>query len=284
MTLMNMLKRIREETDDKVVLVSNFTATLDVVEAMCRRNRFTTLRLDGSTKQDDRMDIVSEFNRGNARSSFVFLLSTKTGGQGLNLIGANRLFLIDSDWNPSVDKQAMARIVSRCAACRAACRSPGPAQHRDGQKKRCYIYRLLLAGTMDEKIYQRQISKIGLSDSLMVSVALLLCSCLAHASAPQENGSSSSKASDSFSLEDVSATALTAFALAHSTLCSCVTSSRSTATRRACRTMPCAARAAATVWPVRAEVHWTPTKTSRTAMAPAASSLRRSRLRSRSIR
>lgn len=67
------------------------------------------------------------------------------------MIGANRLILFDSDWNPSVDRQAMARI------------------HRDGQKKTCYIYRLLIPGTMDEKIYQRQLSKLSLSDALMVS-------------------------------------------------------------------------------------------------------------------
>jgi DNA repair and recombination protein RAD54B len=78
-------------------------------------------------------------------------LSTKAGGTGINLIGANRLILFDSDWNPSTDRQAMARI------------------HRDGQKKPCYIYRILIPGTMDEKIYQRQISKLSLSDSLMVS-------------------------------------------------------------------------------------------------------------------
>jgi DNA repair and recombination protein RAD54B len=92
---------------------------------------------------------VNQFNRDGVDSSFVFLLSAKSGGVGLNLIGANRLVLIDSDWNPSTDLQAMARI------------------HRDGQKKVCYIYRLLLSGTMDEKIYQRQISKLGLTDSLI---------------------------------------------------------------------------------------------------------------------
>lgn len=79
----------------------------------------------------------------------VFLLSTKAGGAGLNIIGASRLILFDSDWNPSTDLQAMARI------------------HRDGQKKPCFIYRFLTTGTMDEKIYQRQITKTGLADSFM---------------------------------------------------------------------------------------------------------------------
>ncbi len=132
-----------------MVLVSNFTSTLDIVEAMMRKKRYSYLRLDGKTPQDERMDMVNQFNRDGVDSSFVFLLSAKSGGVGLNLIGANRLVLIDSDWNPSTDLQAMARI------------------HRDGQKKVCYIYRLLLSGTMDEKIYQRQISKLGLTDSLI---------------------------------------------------------------------------------------------------------------------
>ncbi len=147
--VMNLLETLRAQTDDKVVLVSNFTSTLDIVEAMMRKKRYSYLRLDGKTPQDERMAMVNQFNREGVHNSFVFLLSAKSGGVGLNLIGANRLVLIDSDWNPSTDLQAMARI------------------HRDGQKKTCYIYRLLLSGTMDEKIYQRQISKIGLSDSLM---------------------------------------------------------------------------------------------------------------------
>ena len=147
--VMNLLQSVRAQTKDKVVLVSNFTSTLDVVEAMMRKKRYPYLRLDGKTPQDERMAMVNQFNRDGVDSSFVFLLSAKSGGVGLNLIGANRLVLIDSDWNPSTDLQAMARI------------------HRDGQKKPCYIYRLLLSGTMDEKIYQRQISKLGLSESLM---------------------------------------------------------------------------------------------------------------------
>ncbi|TKY89822.1 hypothetical protein EX895_001119 [Sporisorium graminicola] len=147
--VMNLLQTVRAQTNDKVVLVSNFTSTLDIVEAMMRKKRYPYLRLDGKTPQDERMAMVNQFNREGVDNSFVFLLSAKSGGVGLNLIGANRLVLIDSDWNPSTDLQAMARI------------------HRDGQKKSCYIYRLLLSGTMDEKIYQRQISKLGLSDSLM---------------------------------------------------------------------------------------------------------------------
>jgi hypothetical protein len=79
------------------------------------------------------------------RNAFCFLLSSKAGGCGLNLIGANRLVLFDSDWNPATDKQAAARC------------------WRDGQKKHCYTYRFLSAGTLEEKIFQRQLSKEGLA-------------------------------------------------------------------------------------------------------------------------
>jgi len=74
------------------------------------------------------------------------LLSSKAGGCGLNLVGANRLILFDPDWNPANDKQAAARV------------------WRDGQKKQCYVYRFLAAGTIEEKVYQRQLSKEALSD------------------------------------------------------------------------------------------------------------------------
>jgi DNA repair and recombination RAD54-like protein len=96
-----------------------------------------------------RMKIVTDFNRPDNREAYVFLLSSKAGGCGLNLIGANRLVMYDPDWNPSTDKQAMARI------------------WREGQKKVCYIYRFFTTGTIDEKIYQRQICKDGLSTMMM---------------------------------------------------------------------------------------------------------------------
>ena len=75
----------------------------------------------------------------------MFFLSTRAGGAGLNLIGASRLFLLDSDWNPAMDLQAMARI------------------WRDGQTRTCHIYRLLATGLIDEKMFQRQLYKENLT-------------------------------------------------------------------------------------------------------------------------
>lgn len=145
----SLLRHIRTTTDEKVVLVSNYTSTMDVLASLLTSRSYKYLRLDGTTPQNKRQDLVERFNRSPPSNSFVFLLSAKAGGTGLNLIGASRLVLFDIDWNPATDLQAMARI------------------HRDGQKNPCYIYRLLTQGALDEKIFQRQASKTGLADSIV---------------------------------------------------------------------------------------------------------------------
>ncbi|KZS98403.1 hypothetical protein SISNIDRAFT_481148 [Sistotremastrum niveocremeum HHB9708] len=145
----NLLEKVFQTTEEKFVIVSHYTSTLDVIEAFCKQMRYTYSRLDGQTPVAKRQPLVTEFNKSSQEGRFLFLLSAKAGGVGLNLIGASRLVLVDSDWNPSHDLQAMARI------------------HRDGQKRPVFIYRLVTTGAIDEKIYQRQISKTGLSDSLM---------------------------------------------------------------------------------------------------------------------
>ena len=86
---------------------------------------------------------MDQFNDA-TRDEFVFLLSSKAGGCGLNLIGGNRLILFDPDWNPATDLQAAARV------------------WRDGQRKKVFIYRFLAAGSLEEKVFQRQLSKKGL--------------------------------------------------------------------------------------------------------------------------
>ncbi|KAF9974523.1 helicase [Actinomortierella ambigua] len=100
------LEVIKSQTTERVVLVSSFTQTLDILQKLCESCGYGFYRLDG-------------------------------------------LVLFDVDWNPSVDQQAMARI------------------HRDGQERNVFVYRLLSTGTIEEKIFQRQLTKIGLSDALM---------------------------------------------------------------------------------------------------------------------
>ena len=143
------LKCLSTTTSEKVVLVSNYTSTLDLIGQHLASLSLPFLRLDGSTPAAKRQDLVDAFNKTPASRNFAFLLSAKSGGTGLNLIGASRLVLFDVDWNPATDLQAMARI------------------HRDGQKRPVKIYRFLMAGGMDEKIYQRQVTKTGLADSVV---------------------------------------------------------------------------------------------------------------------
>lgn len=145
-----MLARIRQDTNDKIVLISNYTQTLDVFEKLCRARQYGSLRLDGTMNVNKRQKLVDKFNDPEG-SEFVFLLSSKAGGCGINLIGANRLVLFDPDWNPAADQQALARV------------------WRDGQKKDCFVYRFIATGTIEEKIFQRQSHKQSLSSCVVDS-------------------------------------------------------------------------------------------------------------------
>ena len=145
-----MLARIRQDTNDKIVLISNYTQTLDIFDKLCRSRGYGCLRLDGTMNVNKRQKLVDKFNDPEGEE-FVFLLSSKAGGCGLNLIGANRLVLFDPDWNPAADQQALARV------------------WRDGQKKDCFVYRFIATGTIEEKIFQRQSHKQSLSSCVVDS-------------------------------------------------------------------------------------------------------------------
>lgn len=150
LVLDRMLASIRAATNDKIVLISNYTQTLDVFAALCRTRGYGCLRLDGTMNVSKRQKLVDKFNDPEG-PEFVFLLSSKAGGCGLNLIGANRLVLFDPDWNPAADQQALARV------------------WRDGQKKDCFVYRFIATGTIEEKIFQRQSHKQSLSSCVVDS-------------------------------------------------------------------------------------------------------------------
>jgi len=144
----SLLGAIRKSSKDKVVIVSNYTETLSVLAEMCTRKGYAFFQLDGSTKVSKRQDLVNLFNEPNS-PEFVFLLSSKAGGCGLNLVGANHLILFDPDWNPANDAQAMARV------------------WRPGQQKKVYLYRTLSTGTIEEKVFQRQVAKKSLASNIV---------------------------------------------------------------------------------------------------------------------
>lgn len=128
-----------KQNKDKIVIVSNFRKTLDLANQISKKCNILTQRLDGSTDQSQRQTLVHAFNT--SEYPIAFLLSAKAGGVGLNLIGANKIVLMEPEWNPSIDKQAVARI------------------WRDGQTKQCSVYRLVSTLSIEEKIIQRQLTK-----------------------------------------------------------------------------------------------------------------------------
>jgi len=119
----------------RVLIYSQMTKMIDLLEEYMNHRRHTYIRLDGSSKIHERRDMVNDFQQ---RSDiFIFLLSTRAGGLGINLTAADTVIFYDSDWNPTVDQQAMDRA------------------HRLGQTKQVTVYRLICKGTIEEKILQR---------------------------------------------------------------------------------------------------------------------------------
>ncbi|XP_074643398.1 chromatin-remodeling ATPase INO80-like [Tubulanus polymorphus] len=130
----SLLGRLKCE-GHRVLIYSQMTRMIDILEEYMWHRKHTYIRLDGSSKISDRRDMVADFQ---ARSDiFVFLLSTRAGGLGINLTAADTVIFYDSDWNPTVDQQAMDRA------------------HRLGQTKQVTVYRLVCKGTIEERIIQR---------------------------------------------------------------------------------------------------------------------------------
>ncbi|XP_042462203.1 chromatin-remodeling ATPase INO80-like [Zingiber officinale] len=137
-TLDVLLKRLRAE-NHRVLLFVQMTKMLNILEDYMNYRKYKYFRLDGSSTIMDRRDMVRDFQRRN--DIFVFLLSTRAGGLGINLTAADTVIFYESDWNPTLDLQAMDRA------------------HRLGQTKDVSVYRLICKETVDEKILQRASQK-----------------------------------------------------------------------------------------------------------------------------
>uniref|UniRef100_A0A8C5FM62 Uncharacterized protein n=1 Tax=Gadus morhua TaxID=8049 RepID=A0A8C5FM62_GADMO len=151
-------------TGDKILVFSQSLSTLTVIEDFLAKRpvpvhgdmpsqpwvrNINYYRLDGSTSSSERERLINQFNDPQNINAWVFLLSTRAGCLGVNLIGANRVVVFDASWNPCHDAQAVCRV------------------YRYGQRKPCHIYRLVCDFTLEKKIYDRQVSKQGMSDRVV---------------------------------------------------------------------------------------------------------------------
>ncbi|KAH7106885.1 SNF2 family DNA-dependent ATPase [Auriculariales sp. MPI-PUGE-AT-0066] len=143
----------------KVLIYFQMTKMIDLMEEYLVFRQYKYLRLDGSSKLEDRRDMVTDWQT--RPDIFIFLLSTRAGGLGINLTAADTVIFYDHDWNPSNDAQAMDRA------------------HRLGQTRQVTVYRLITKGTIDERIIQlARVKKDVSSPSFSVTPILtLLCRC-----------------------------------------------------------------------------------------------------------
>merc|ERR1719431_2495293 len=140
--------------DSRVLIFSQMTRVLDILEDYCFWRGYSYCRIDGQTNHDDRQRQIDEYNAPNS-SKFIFMLSTRAGGLGINLATADIVVLYDSDWNPQVDMQAMDRA------------------HRIGQKKQVKIFRLITENTVEERIIERAEMKLHL-DNIVIQQGRLV--------------------------------------------------------------------------------------------------------------
>jgi hypothetical protein len=145
--LVALIDRLRRD-GHRTLIFSQSTRMLDIIERVLYRVRLS--RIDGSTKEKDRQSRVDDFNSKSSRTE-VMLLSTKAAGVGLTLCGADRCVVYDPSWNPAEDSQA----VDRC--------------YRIGQTKAVVVFRLIAAGTVEEKMYEKQVHKDGIRRAVMTS-------------------------------------------------------------------------------------------------------------------
>jgi len=141
-----LLKRLRSQ-NSKVLIFTQMSKMLDIIESFLNLHGYTYVRLDGSIKVETRQTIVDRFN--NDPRILCFISSTRCGGIGINLTAADAVIFYDSDWNPAMDKQAQ----DRC--------------HRIGQTKTVHIYRFITLNTIEENIFKKSLQKREIGGLIM---------------------------------------------------------------------------------------------------------------------
>lgn len=141
-------KKEEEGVMEKVIVVSQWTSMLDVIKEHLSKLNIKHVEISGKIPVKARGDIVDQFNQKD-RGAQLMLLSLGAGGVGLNLVGANHLFLVDCHWNPQLEAQACDRI------------------YRVGQKREVFIHRFIMKDTVEEKIMALQEKKLKLADGVL---------------------------------------------------------------------------------------------------------------------
>ena len=142
-----ILTRMKKQ-GSRVLIFSQMSRVLDILEDYCVFRDHKYCRIDGSTAHEDRIASIDEYNKPGSEK-FVFLLTTRAGGLGINLTSADIVVLFDSDWNPQADLQAMDRA------------------HRIGQTKQVVVFRLVTEQAIEEKVLERAAQKLRL-DQLVI--------------------------------------------------------------------------------------------------------------------
>lgn len=142
-----MLKKFKE-AGSRVLIFSQMSRLLDILEDYCYFRDYEYCRIDGSTSHEDRIEAIDDYNAPDL-DKFIFLLTTRAGGLGINLTSADIVILYDSDWNPQADLQAMDRA------------------HRIGQTKQVQVFRFVTEHAIEEKVLDRAAQKLRL-DQLVI--------------------------------------------------------------------------------------------------------------------
>ncbi|KZT18698.1 SNF2 family DNA-dependent ATPase [Neolentinus lepideus HHB14362 ss-1] len=148
MVILDKLLHNMRDKGSRVLIFSQMSRMLDIMEDYCLFRGFKYCRIDGSTAHEDRIASIDEYNKPGSEK-FIFLLTTRAGGLGINLTTADIVILYDSDWNPQADLQAMDRA------------------HRIGQTKQVYVFRFVTEGSVEERMLERAAQKLRL-DQLVI--------------------------------------------------------------------------------------------------------------------
>ena len=153
MVLIDKLLPKLQRDGHRVLIFSQMIVMLDIIQEYCEWRGYEYERLDGGVRGNEREAAIDRFVKPNS-NRFLFLLSTRAGGVGLNLATADTVIIFDSDWNPQQDMQAQARA------------------HRIGQKSKVNIYRLVTRNTYESEMFMRASKKLGLDHAVLTNLEL----------------------------------------------------------------------------------------------------------------